>query len=134
MLYWGEGYKGSVKRPANRVDFANSDPSMIRIFLEFLRQTYELSESKFRILLYCYSNQDVVNLIDYWSSVTDIPKAQFTKPFVRSDFKITGNTMPYGLVHIRYNDKKLLLEIKSLIDCYKAKYCAGGRVVNCNWL
>ena len=30
--------------------------------------------------------------------------------------------MPYGLVHIRYSDKKLLLLIKKWIDDYKEKY------------
>ena len=30
--------------------------------------------------------------------------------------------MKYGLVHIRYNDKKLLIEIKNLIDYVKVKY------------
>src|SRR3989344_2417968 len=35
MLYWAEGYKGSESNCT--VDFANSDPLMIKIFIKFLR-------------------------------------------------------------------------------------------------
>lgn len=119
MLYWGEGYKGNETNPAPRVDFANSDPDMITLFIKFLRNTFVLDESKFRVLLYCYSDQNIENLITFWSKCIKIPKSQFTQPYVRSDFRIDGNKMEYGLIHIRYHDKKLLLEIKKMIDSYK---------------
>jgi len=46
-----------------------------------------------------------------------IPKNQFSKPYVRKDFKIEKvNKMPRGLVHIRYYDVKLLRQILSDID------------------
>lgn len=119
MLYWGEGYKGNDVSPAKHVDFANSDPDMISLFIAFLRNTFVLNESKFRVLLYCYSDQDVENLIIFWSKRTKISKSQFIKPYIRNDFKIDGKKMKYGLIHIRYYDKKLLLEIKKMIDSYK---------------
>lgn len=124
MLYWGEGYKGDEKNPAKFVDFANSDLDMILLFLQFLRNTFKLNEEKFRILLYCYCDQNVNSLITFWSKHTSIPVSQFTKPYIRKDFKINGRKMKYGLVHIRYYDKKLLLEIKKMIDSYKIKYAS----------
>jgi len=114
--------KGSIENPADRIDFTNSDPDMIVIFLRFMRTIFTLNESKFRILLYCYSDQDINELITFWSLLTDIPKTQFTKPYVRTDFRINGRKMTYGLVHIRYYDKKLLLELKKMIDFYKVAY------------
>ncbi|MEK7463955.1 MAG: hypothetical protein AAB610_02425 [Patescibacteria group bacterium] len=122
MLYWGEGYKGSVENPAHQVDFTNSDADMIELFLKFLREIFVLDESRFRVLLYCYGDQDVPKLIDFWSKLTKIPKKLFSKPYVRSDFKVGSRKMKYGVVHIRYHDKKLLLEIKKLINSYKVKY------------
>lgn len=122
MLYWGEGYKGNKERPSHTVDFANSDPDMIMLFLKFLRNTFVLEESKFRVLLYCYSDQNIPELINFWSNGTLIPKIQFIKPYVRGDFRIGAKKMKYGLVHIRYHDKKLLLEIMKMIDSYKIKY------------
>lgn len=122
MLYWGEGYKGNENSPAKSVDFANSDPDMIKLFLIFLRKRFILDENKFRVLLYCYSDQDVSSLIRFWSKETNISPTAFTKPYVRSDFKPEARKMKYGLVHIRYYDKKLLLELKKMIDSYKEKY------------
>ena len=122
MLYWGEGYKGSTIHKNYTVDFANSDVLMIRLFLKFLRTIYRLDEKKLRVLLYCYSNQDSQKLIRYWSKVTVIPTRQFSRPYIRKDFKPDGRKMKYGLIHIRYSDKKLLLDILSMIHYYVQKH------------
>jgi hypothetical protein len=122
MLYWGEGFKGHENSKFGTLDFANSDPEMIDLYIKSLRRLYDLDEKKLRVLLYCYSNQDISNLISFWSKLTKIPKSQFTKPYVRNDSRINAREMKYGLVHIRYNDKKLLIEIKNLIDYVKVKY------------
>lgn len=127
MLYWGEGYKSEKGKI---VDFTNSDPEMIFIFIYFLRNIYKLDEKKFRILLYCYSDQNVQELINFWSNLTKIPKNQFIKPYIRRDFKEGGRKMKYGMIHLRYIDKKLLLELKKLIKIYKSKFCVGTQVVN----
>lgn len=124
MLYWGEGYKGNDRLEAKGVDFANSDHKMISLFLEFLRSVYVIDEKKFRIYLYCYSDQNTNSLISFWSKITKIPKSQFTKPYIRNEYNVKSNKMTYGLIHIRYGDKKLLLEIKSMIKFYVQKYAS----------
>lgn len=129
MLYWGEGSKGNDLSRYGVVDFANSDPYMIELFLVFLRKIYIINENKLRVLLYCYSDQNIESLINFWSKLTKISKGQFTKPYVRKDFRKDGRKMKYGLVHIRYGDKKLLLEFKKLIGYYQAKYRVGTEVV-----
>ncbi len=108
------------------IDFVNSDPQMIRLFLHFFRTIYQPSEKKMRIYLYCYSDQDVSGLIDFWSATTGISRDQFTKPYVRNDFKKDGRKMKYGVIHVRYNDKKLLLDIKNMIHSYGHKYAPIG--------
>ena len=113
MLYWGEGsqWDGEVN-----VDFANSKPEMIKVFVRFLRVVCAVNEKRLRCYLYCYSNQDVRKLVAYWSTVTNIPTIQFTKPYIRKDFDVSKiNKMPYGLIHIRYSDKKLLLQLREWI-------------------
>ena len=116
MLYWAEGFKS---RKADIVDFANSDPNMILVFLKFLREICGVNEAKLRIYLYCYSNQDVQILIRFWSKTTSIPEEQFTKPYVRKDFDVKKiGKMRYGLIHIRYSDKKLLQLLLGWIQGY----------------
>ncbi len=117
-LYWGEGYK---TEKSGGIDLANSDVFVITQFLSFLREVCGIDETRLRVLLYCHANQNQKKLIDFWSKKTTIPKKQFTKPYVRKDGKYDSiRTMPYGLVHIRYADKKLLAVIKQWIEDYKA--------------
>jgi len=118
MLYWSEGHKSSTSRG---VDFANSDADMITIFIKFLREIYRVDEKRFRILLYCYSDQDSIKLINFWSRLTKISKKQFTKPYIRKDFRKDGRKMEHGMIHIRYGDKKLFLCIMEEIDLIKLK-------------
>lgn len=120
MLYWAEGYKGQISN--NTIDFANSNPLMIQIFLQFFRRVFKPDEKKMRIYLYCYSNQNVKDLTNFWSKLTKVPKTQFLKPYVRSDFRENGRKMEQGMIHVRYYDRKLLLEIKSMIEWYVKKY------------
>ncbi len=126
VLYWGEGYK---TEKSGGIDLANSDLSMILTFLLFLRGICGIDESRLRVLLYCHPNQDQEKLINFWSEKMKIPKEQFTKPYVRKDSKYDSiRTMPYGLVHIRYADKKLLAVIKEWIEEHKT-LCVLASVV-----
>lgn len=119
MLYWGEGYKSDKGKG---IDFANSDPCMIKVFLNFLRRIYQIDETRLRIYIYSYADQDTKKLIRFWSSITKIPLSQFSKPYVRQDFRKDGRKMKNGLIHVRYSDKKLLLELKRSIEEYKEKF------------
>jgi len=107
MLYLGEGAKSG-----NTADLANSNPLVISLFIKMLRQVYGIDEKRLRVYLYCYANQNLEDLIEYWSKVVKIDKSQFTKPYVRRDFLIDKqDKMPYGLIHVRYSDKKLLAKL-----------------------
>ncbi len=118
LLYWAEGAKVNGKNCG--VDFANSNPEMIKIFVRFLRKICGIDEKRLRVFLYCYSDQDIENIRDYWYKLTNIPKSQFSKPYVRDDFlPEKSGKMKYGLAHIRYADKKLLYQI----DTWIKEYC-----------
>lgn len=117
MLYWAEGYKAGD----HGVDFANSDPDMVILFTKFLRQICNVDEKRLRCYLYAYSGQDTKALQQYWANALDIPLAQFTKPYVKRAIEPgpRGPRMLYGLVHVRYCDKKLVRQILTWIDEYK---------------
>jgi hypothetical protein len=44
MLFWAEG-----SRSRHTVELTNSDPAMIRLFMQFLRLSFELPNSKVRL-------------------------------------------------------------------------------------
>ncbi len=125
MLYWAEGAK-----TGHTVDFANSNAIMNKIFLEMLRNIYQVNEQRLRILLYCYSNQNPESLLHYWSEFLKIPMEQCTKPYIRHDFDANkSQKMPHGLVHIRYADLRLLVQIKTEIDIIASEISRGGRAI-----
>jgi hypothetical protein len=112
-VYWAEGSKTN----SHAVDFANSNEKMLIIFLKMLRKIYSVQESRLRVYIYCFANQNPKKLINYWSTKLAIPRDQFSKPYIRKDYKIEKvDRMPNGLVHIRYHDKKLLRQILKDID------------------
>lgn len=122
MLYWAEGTKYNPEKGARVVDFSNSNPKMVKLFLKFLREICGVKEKRLRVLLYCYADQNIEFLKEYWHKVTNIPLKQFTKPYVRKDFlPEKSGKMKYGLVHIRYGDKKLLLQIEDWVKEYLKK-------------
>ena len=104
MLYMAEGAKrGTI------VDFTNSDPRLIQVFLDFLRRICGISEARLRAHVYAHANQDVEDLQRFWSEQTRIPRSQFIKPYVRPITpNVSGRKMLFGLLHVRYSDNRLL--------------------------
>ncbi len=111
MLYKGEGAKSG-----NTVDFVNSDKETLLVFMKFLREICGVQKDKIRIYLYCFSDQDIPKIIDYWSRVLAVQKSQFTQPYIRQTLPNSPKKLSYGVVHIRYNDKKLLEKILHMCE------------------
>jgi hypothetical protein len=111
MLYYGEGAKTGVT-----VDLVNSDESVIKLFLKFLRNICCVDERKLRFYLYCFSDQNASSLIKHWSDRLSVEKKQFTKPYIRSTLNRGKRSMPFGVLHVRYSDKKLMQKILSLCN------------------
>lgn len=126
-LYWAEG----VKFIGNHiVDLANSDEKIILLFLAMLRIVYHIDEKRLRVLLYSYENQNQFELITYWSKLLSIHSSQFTKPYIRKDFKLDKeDKMLHGLVHVRYNDIRLFRQIMTDIGiiCSMLLGCRSGQ-------
>ena len=123
MLYWAEGSRGKSRHHNWTVEFANSNPAMIKVFLRFLREICSITETRLRLHLYCYADQNLKTLQEFWTKETRIPLVQFTKPFIREDFRNDkSGKMKYGMVHIRYSDKRLLLQIEKWIEEYVQKW------------
>jgi hypothetical protein len=123
MLYWGEGAKAP---PGTGVKFANSDENMALLFLKALREVFRIDESRLRIGLYCYANQNPERLKRYWSELLKVPLNKFIKPYVRYDFNPNKKgKMPHGVVYINYSDKKLWMKIMSEIDIISRRVHIG---------
>lgn len=115
-LYWAEGYKGAAYKGA---EFTNSDPSMIKLMMRWFRETCGVQESKFRIRIQLHNTRNTEMIKGYWSEVTSIPLAQFTKPYIKispTSKRKMGNLIPYGTCNIRVSDINLITRIRGWIN------------------
>lgn|SRR3989344_5091327 len=126
MLYWAEGYK---TEKASGVDFANSDPNMVELFMRFLRERYALDSKRLYCQIYYYADQDIDAITRFWSKKLALTPRSFRYPYRNHKVKAGSKQLQYGVVHIRYNDKKLLRDVLNLVESYRQKYCVGGGVV-----
>ena len=100
------------------LEFTNSDPILVKIFLHTLRYSFKLDESKFRVVmqLHSYHNEKEEKL--FWSKVTHIPETKFTKTFKKKESGINIKEGYRGCVQIKYFDvriKRTLLASKFLL-------------------
>lgn len=79
LLYWCEG----AKNPMNGMRFTNSDPKLIRTFLELLRSSFPVDEKKIRVGLHLHEYHEVAGQIAFWSHVTLVSKDQFIRPYLK---------------------------------------------------
>jgi transposase-like protein len=74
MLYWAEG-----SRRRNAIEFVNSDPAMVVVFLRFLRRSFGVPTSKIRVT--CNLFADHVprqrEIEQFWLDVLQPPRAVF---------------------------------------------------------
>ena len=125
-LYWAEGYKkGAQGSKWKAVDFANSDPDLIKIMMKFFRKVCKVENSKIKIQLIAHKNIDIEKALRFWSDLTKIPENQFIKTCcsisIYSKGKRNKNSLTHGTVHIRINDVKLFFRIIGWIDGLKLK-------------
>ncbi len=79
MLYWAEGSKEREK--ATGIKFSNSDPQMIKLFLEWLHIICRipLKDIYFEIYLHKNAVNREKEVQNYWMRMTNSPLSQFQK-------------------------------------------------------
>jgi len=75
MLFIAEGSKNKK----GSLVFCNADPFVIELFLHLLRSCYKLNEERLHCTVQCRADQNVTQLIAFWSEITGIPDNRFYK-------------------------------------------------------
>jgi len=120
-LYWAEGYKNfnNKRKHYPYVSFSNSDPVMIRLFLQFLNDTLLVSQNNIWACVMGYPNTDSTRAILYWKKITGLSKNRFrfySALSSRSNGVRPKNLLPYGTLQLRINKRQDFFKIKGLID------------------
>ena len=113
MIYLCEGGKYPLTR---QLTFGNSDPEMIRFFLELLRRWFGVDESKFRCRVIHRCDQNGEDLKKFWSELTRIPLKQFYRSYAdkRTLDKPTKKEAYKGVCAVMYFDTGLQFELQAI--------------------
>lgn len=112
LLYWAEGAKHTK---VSGLIFVNTDPIMMRLFVELLRISYNLDESKFRVRIHLHYYHEKRILLKFWSELLNIPKRQFATPFLKPRSKkkrFRKNSK--GICLLRYADSNIRRELLAI--------------------
>ncbi len=113
-LYWAEGSKEKPYRPSSRLDFANSDPVMIRFYVDWLRNTLDVVDEDIQLMLHIHENRlsELVQFTKFWLKVTGLKSTNLVKPVIKKHIPKTKrhNTADtyHGLVAIRVRRSTIL--------------------------
>ncbi len=102
-LYWAEGSKEKDKR-SSRVQFGNSDPLMIKIFIRWIMNVCGVSRDQMRFDLYIHKeSKNSIELVkDYWNGVitcSTVHGIYFKKGNPKTKRSNTGISY-YGLLRV----------------------------------
>jgi hypothetical protein len=96
MLYWAEG-----KQSKNILGITNSDINMIRFFIKFLQDCYNVSNDRLVLRINCYDDIYDQNTIEnYWIKSLGLKQTNLRKTILNNQSKYSQNKkrgkLPYG--------------------------------------
>ena len=119
-LYWGEGYK----RGSQECALTNSDPLIIRVFLQWIGTCYEVGMDRItaRLTINILYKDRAEQLAKSWSKETGIPLSQFAAPtFIHGYGNATRDPETYrGTLRVKVrNGTSLRRRILASIDAVR---------------
>jgi hypothetical protein len=124
MLYWGEG----TKYGTGTLLLANTDPSMIKFFMRWINQSFDIPKHALRIRLHLYRDMNMKGELNYWSTELKIPVSQFSPSYIKKTSSKRINhkggfghgTCNIGLSSVSLKEK-VMMSIKAIADTYTIK-------------
>jgi hypothetical protein len=121
-LYAGEGAKTD-----GQVQFANTNPDMVRFFCTWLRHFFSVEEKRLRCRLYLHQGLDLQAAVRFWSDLTSIPPSQFRKPYrAVPDAGIRNSKHELGCPSVLYGCSRTHRAIMGLARAVVDPDCLSG--------
>jgi len=79
MLYLGEGDKKNY----NRISLANTDPEIIKFFIKWMVDFFDIIREKITVQLHLYENMDIEKEKEFWKNKLGFQENQFYRPSIR---------------------------------------------------
>lgn len=117
-IWWSEGtksrrdvrWKNAVTYP---VEVTNTNPVLMKVFLNFLREDIGIDESKLRVQIQVHEGDDVEELEKYWSNICGVDRTFFNKTIVRPIGNKAGKSK--GTCKVRFSDKSTYIKLQELL-------------------
>jgi hypothetical protein len=125
-LYWGEGYKkGAEGSKWKSIDFANSDPEMIKLMIKFFFKFLPIQKSDIKVQLMSHNTNDDAKNIAFWKKTTGLNDNNFLRVshvISKSSQSKVKNKLKHGTIHLRINKVILFFRLIGWIDFLKKKF------------
>lgn len=121
MLYMGEGIKSN-----SETGMGNSDPLLLKAFLQILRNNYDLDVKKIRCELYLRADQNADTLKKFWSNELKLPLENFK--YIHFDKRTIGTkTFPdyKGVCMVRCSNVAIQRKLLNISRRFCEKITAG---------
>lgn len=112
-LYFAEGDKSD-----GHISFCNTDPNAVKFMVNWIREFLNPSEKKLRGALYIHDNLNEKKAKRYWSKLTGIPLAQFTKSYIAKNNtgRLRKKKYIYGVFRVNISSTTLHRKLRGWIN------------------
>jgi len=112
-IFWGEGNK----RNKHSVRVGNSDPRLIKKFIEFLDKICNVKKEKLKFSLQIFSDLSEKEVVNFWISELGIKRLQFFK-IIETPYGSLGTykrKSKYGVITVIFSNIKLKRAIDEML-------------------
>lgn len=112
-LFWGEGTKSNM----HAIRLGNSDPRLIKKFMEFLFTFFEVKRSDLRFGLQLFTDIDIKQALEFWVKELEVEPTQFFRPTIT----ISGSIGTYrkkskfGVITVHYSNTKARKKLQEIM-------------------
>jgi len=119
LIYWCEGAKYPSTR---RLEFTNSDPELLCVFINLLRKSFSVDEKKFRVHVQVHTTHKYADIKKYWSKCLNISPTQFIKPTKTKPRGKKHRKEYLGTCTLRYYDYRLQLKLIGIYEEFASRF------------
>jgi len=118
ILWWAEGTKSRRDKRwksarSYPVELTNTNPAVIKVFVDFLREDLRISPERIHVQLQIHEGDDKTELEKYWSEITGVSTQRFNKTIVRPIGRKVGKSK--GTCKVRFADKATYMKLEQLL-------------------
>lgn len=125
FLYWGEGSKNRL----TSLSISNTDPSIIKFFIDWLNKSFKIPKEKLKVQLHLYKDMDIKKEVLFWSEVLNVPFSQFNTPYIKKSSSKRINHkggFGHGTCNVGISNARLAERVRMSIKAIADKYYKMG--------